>query len=153
METDYTAAASPAIQGGAEDTRRSLQRFLPDGSVFFVEGLGRITSRVTNVDLDAALGRIETARIDREAPEISATLSAATSDSATALIRGNQYMYTLTDPTVKPLVSYVLGDRLNIHDPPQVDAPARLADFEVTVTPERTDYELTFVPPEIEGSS
>lgn len=148
METDYTAAVTPAIQGGSQDTRRSLQRFLPAGSTFIVEGLGRITSRITGSDLTNALGRIESARIDREAPSIEATQTAATGDMINALIRGVQYVYTLTDPIEPPGVAYVLGDLLNIHDPPMVDDSARLADFEVAVSPERTDYELTFVPRE-----
>lgn len=148
MGTDYTLAPSPAIQGGAEDTRRSLQRFLPSGSVFMVEGLGRVTYRTVNSDLDSALGRIETARIDREAPTQQAVQTAALSDSAEALIQGVQYQYTLTDPIEIPGSAYVLGDWLNIHDPPLVDTTARFADYEITVTPTRSDYTVTFIPVE-----
>lgn len=149
MQTDYSAAVSPAIQGGAADTRRSLQRFLPEGSNYLVEGLGRITSRASNAGLDAALGRVESSRILREAPAMTAVASAAVQDTANALANGVEYKYTLVDPQSRPLVAYQLGDLLAIHDPPLVDDNGRLADVVVSVAPEVTEYEVTFVKEEV----
>jgi hypothetical protein len=147
MKTDYTAAPGPAIQGGSQDTRRSLQRFVPEGTDVMVEGLERITSRAQNAGLVSSLGYIETSRIDRELPEDAS--DAAATDAANLVTHGVQYQYTLTDPVETYGVDYLLGDLLTIHDPPLVDAPGRLADVEVTVSPFATHYEVTFIPEEI----
>lgn len=145
MMTDYTAAASPAIQGGASDTRRQIQRFIPDGTNHMVEGLGLNTARATNTGLDTALGRIESSRIDRELPSLGSVATAAAQDAANTLADGVQYGYELTDPQSRPLVAYLLGDLLSIHDPPDVDDEARLADVTVVSAPESTTYQVTFV--------
>lgn len=145
MQTDYSALSSPAIQGGSSDTRRSLQRFVPDGTNHLVEGLARLTSRATNTGLDSALGRIETSRIDRELPSDTSVSSAAAQDAANTLANGVQYQYTLVKPQSRPLVAYQLGDRLAIHDPPQVEDDARFADVEIAVSPTVTEYEVTFI--------
>lgn len=145
MQTDFSAAASPAIQGGSSDTRRSLQRFIPDGTNHLVEGLGRITARATNAGLDSALGRIEASRIDRELPSEVGVASAAAQDALNTLASGVQYQYTLVDPQSHPFVAYQLGDRLAVHDPPLVDDSARVADVEVSVSPTVTEYEVTLI--------
>lgn len=145
METDYTSAASPAIQGGASDIRRGLNRFVPQGSDTMVEGLGRVTARARNTALMSAMGRIEASVLDRDAPDLSAAASAASSSMSQALTDGDSYSYTLAGSIQdQPLVDYVLGDLLTIDDPPEVSTSARLVDVTATFTSRSTEWEVQF---------
>lgn len=147
MGSDFTAAARPALQGGATDVRRSVQAFLPDGTDLMVEGLERITSRARDGDLVAALGRIESSRLDRELPDMSATIDAADQDADNTLINGVSWTYTMVDPQDEPLIDYNLGDALTVHDPPLVDATGRCIDIVVVMNPTAVEYAVTFTPP------
>ncbi len=152
MKTDYTAAQTPAIQGGASDVRRQIRRYLPTGTDLMVEGEERITSRDRDGDLVTALGRIEGSRIDRELPSQEAVIAAAFEDKTDAVVSGLSYVYTLVDPADEPLSAYVLGDLLTIHDPPEVTDEARLVDIEVVATVEQTVYETEWIPATAVGS-
>lgn len=146
METDYTTAANPAIQGGSSDVRRGVRTFMPVGTDLMVEGLQRVTARAANATLVGALGRIESARLDNELPSLEATSDAVDEDTTYSLLDGVTYPYTLADPVDIPLFAYKLGDRLTIHDPPVVDTDGRLADVEATITPSGLIVEAVFLP-------
>ncbi len=152
MKTDYTSAQSPAIQGGAEDVRRSIARVAPDATDHLVEGPGRITARYRDTALESALGLIEASRLDRDLPDLTAIFDAAYEDSLAALTGGVAYVYDLTDPSEMPLVAYLLGDLLTIHDPPEVDDGARLVDVAGTTTAFETLVGVQFVPATAAGS-
>jgi len=152
MKTDYTSSASPAIQGGSQDVRRSIVRVLPNASNSLVEGEQRLTARYSEADLISAIGRIEGSRLDRELPSLTSALSAAYEDSLDALVSGLAYSYELVNPPDVPLVAYVLGDLLTIHDPPNVEDEARLIDVEMVVTPIQTIWEVQFIPATAAGS-
>jgi hypothetical protein len=85
-----------------------------------VEGEGRVTSRYTDTTLETALGRIESGRLDRELPSVEATTEAAYADANDFLVDGLAYQYDLVEPQDIPLVAYIIGDLLTIHDPPEV---------------------------------
>lgn len=152
MKTDYTAAASPAIQGGSQDVQRSIQRVLPLGTDSMVEGLLRLTARYRESDLATALGLIEASRLDRELPGLDAIIDASYEDALASLVGGLSYSYSLVDPPDLPLVAYQLGDLLIIEDPPEVSDEARLIDVEVVVTPQSTIFEVQFIPATAAGS-
>lgn len=152
MKTDHATAGRPAIQGGSSDTRRSIRRALPEGTEFLVEGLGRVTSRDRNLDLSTALGRIETARLDRELPSIEAVVAAAFSDASEAIPAAQSYGYTLAEPADTPLVDYRLGDLLMVHDPPEVSEESRLVDVIGSFTPSAAEYEVELIPATAAGS-
>jgi hypothetical protein len=152
MTIDYTAAAFPAIQGGAEDVRRSIARVLPNATDHLVEGLGRITARYRDTALESALGLIEGSRLDRELPNLTTIFDAAFEDSLAALTGGVTYVYDLTDPGEMPLVAYLVGDLLTIHDPPEVEDEARLIDVIGTATAHQVIIGVQFAPATEAGS-
>jgi hypothetical protein len=152
MKTDYTAAQSPAIQGGAEDIRRSIARVLPAATDHLVEGTDRITARYRDTDLTSALGLSEGSRIDRNLPGEVSIFDAAFEDSLDALIGGVTYIYDLTDPSEMPLVAYLVGDLLTIHDPPEVEDEARLIDVIGTATAHQVIIGVQFAPATEAGS-
>lgn len=152
MGTDYSGDPWPGVQGGAEDTERKVEQFFPSLSHSMVEGQGRLTARSTSSDLVSAFGRIELARLDREAPSEQAVTSGAGLDLVKALESGIQYGFGFTDPETVPFVDFELGDTLMIHDPPYVSGPGRLAEVQVVADPvEGTTYETIFLPPEETG--
>lgn len=152
MKTDYTSAASPAIQGGSSDVTRQILRVLPSGTSAFVEGEGRVTSRYTDTTLETALGRIESGRIDRQLPSLDAAADAAYADANDFLVDGLAYGYDLVNPQDLPLVAYQIGDLLTVHDPPIVEDSARLIDVEVVMLPQRTIIGVQFSPATAAGS-
>lgn len=152
MATDYSSSAAPAIQGGSSDVRRDVRRFIPRGTNFMVEGIGRITAREDSTGLESAIGRIEASRIDRELPSQASVADGAFQDAEDALSNANAYVYELVDPQDTPMVDYVVGDILLIHDPPDVDDVARLIDIEIVDTPQATAYETHFFPTTAAGS-
>lgn len=152
MQTDRTSDASPAIQGGSADVRRSIQRFMPTGTDLLVEGLERRTSRERSDALADALGRIESSRLDRDLPNQTTVNVAAASDVLNALPGALTYTYTLVAPPDVPLVAYDLGDLITIHDPPEVDATGRLVDVTYTKDTRRDEWTVVFYPPELAGS-
>lgn len=151
MKTDYTSAASPAIQGGSSDVRRAIRRHLP-ATDYMVEGESRITARDRDSDLLTALGRIESSRLDRQLPSQSATADAAFEDKVDAIPNSSSYSYVLVNPQDEPLTDYVIGDLLTIHDPPQVEDSARLFDITATFSPGAEEWEVDFVPATAVGS-
>lgn len=151
MSTDYTTAASPAIQGGSSTVRRRIVRFLPQTD-FLVEGEDAITSRDRNTDLITALGRIETSRLDRELPNTAAVQDAVFEDKQDAIPNSSSFSYVVVDPQDEPLTDYVVGDILTIHDPPEVEASGRLMDVVGSFTPSQQEWELDFVPLTASGS-
>ncbi len=151
MKTDYTASASPAIQGGSSDTRRLIRRFLP-ATDYMVEGEERITSRDRDADLVSALGRIESSRLDRELPQQEAIIAAAFEDKVDAIPNSASYDYTLVNPQDEPLTDYVIGDLLTIHDPPDVEDEARLVEIVGSFTPNLEEWEVSFAPATTVGS-
>jgi hypothetical protein len=152
MKTDYTAAQSPAIQGGAEDIRRSIARVLPPATDHLVEGTDRITARYRDSDLTSALGLSEGSRLDRDLPGKVAIFDAAFEDSLASLTGGVVYIYDLTDPSEMPLVAYLVGDLLTIHDPPEVEDEARLTDVVGTATAHEVIIGVQFTPATEAGS-
>jgi len=143
MQTDHTSQPSPAIQGGTTDTRRQIRRFLPSTAVM-VEGLGRITARADN--LTGVLGRIESARLDRELPDQGSVSAAAAEDINDAELVSQTWVYTLTDPREIPLDAYKIGDLLTVHDPPDADGPARFVDVVARFASEPTEWDTSFEP-------
>lgn len=152
MQTDYTTAAAPAIQGGSSDVVRQIRRILPSGTELMVEGLGRVTARDRNSDLVTALGRMESARLDRELPSLQAAAEAVFADASNVERTGKTYSYTLVDPQDEPLTDYLIGDALTIHDPPEVSDEARLVDVTATFTPNRAEWTVIFEPRTASGS-
>jgi len=145
MSTDYTAAASPAIQGGSSDVRRSIRRFVPGGTDTLVEGLGRVTGRARDAGLVTALGRIESARISREAPDLTAAADAADASIAAALTGSEALSYVLAGTLQdEPLSDYIIGDLLTVEDPPEVSASGRLVDVVCSYTPSVVEWETQF---------
>jgi hypothetical protein len=144
MMTDYTAAASPAILGASEDTRRQLRRFLPF-SAHAVEGEGRTTGRAENAGFISALGKIGGERIDKTVPGVDAAVIAATEDRDDALLTGESWDYEFTDPQIVPLTDYTLGDLLTVHDPPEVDGVGRVWDITAVFSPERERWEVEYL--------
>lgn len=145
MGTDYTAAASPAIQGGSSDTRRSIRRFLPLTD-HLVEGERRLTARARSVSLISALGRRESSVLDRELVDLTNVAAAAGVLSASAVQQGLSWVYTLGDPAVVPLAGYRVGDRLVVHDPPEVDNQARLVGVTGSFSPDSDEWEVELIP-------
>ena len=143
MSTDYTAAAGPAIQGGANDVDRQVRRFRPSSS-FTVEGVGRLVATVQDATLMADFGKIAAQRLDREAVDATGVLAAASGDANDALITGQIYSYELVAPQETPGVAYILGDILTIHDPPEADGPGRFWDWTATFTPEMVTHKVQF---------
>jgi hypothetical protein len=151
METDYTSSITPAIQGGQADTDRAIQRFLPP-TEFMVEGTNRVVARARNAALQGALGKVGSARLDRQLPTEDAVGSAVAEDAADAVAAGLTYPYTITLPTSGPtgadvpLDAYVLGDALTIHDPPEVDDGGRLWDVTAVFSADKTEWNVKFLP-------
>jgi hypothetical protein len=151
METDYTSSITPAIQGGQADTDRAIQRFLPP-TEFMVEGTNRVVARARNAALQGALGKVGSARLDRQLPTEDAVGSAVAEDAADAVAAGLTYPYTITLPTSGPtgadvpLDAYVLGDALTIHDPPEVDDGGRLWDVTAVFSADKAEWNVKFLP-------
>lgn len=152
MKTDYTTAASPAIQGGSQDVTRQILKVMPTGTHALVEGEVRLTSRYTETTLETALGRIEAPRLDRKLPNLVATQAAAYADANDFTVNGLAYAYGLVDPQDIPLAAYQIGDLLTVHDPPTVEDSARLVDVEAVITPTRQLVEVQFAPATAAGS-
>jgi hypothetical protein len=146
MSVDHTAAVSPAIQGGANDIRRGIRRFLPGGSDSMVEGQGRTTGRARNNNLINAIGRIESARLDRELTNSRAAQEAASEGIDQILDSTKGLQYTVAgDLQAEPLSAYQLGDLLIIEDPPEVSAlAARFVDVVCSYTPASTEFDIQF---------
>jgi hypothetical protein len=152
MKVDYSGAASPAIQGGSSDTRRRLAKFLPATS-HMVEGLSRVTARRTDSALESALGRIEGSRIDKELPAVSSVIAAVFEEATDALVGSLSLFYTLVDPADEPLSSYVVGDAINVIDPPDVPiVESRVLDVQASITPARSEWEVELSPTTATGS-
>lgn len=150
MGTDYTSAQSPAIQGSASDVGRSIRRFMPSATNHLVEGEGRITARRDTVGLEAAVGRIEGSRLDRQLPV--SVAQAAQQDATDTTSNATPYGYVLVAPQEAPLAAYDMGDVLTIHDPPEVDDAGRFIDVQIVDTPNSTIYEVQFFPTTPAGS-
>lgn len=145
MGTDYSAAATPAIQGGSSDTNRRIRRFLPN-TWHMVEGLQRLTARASDAGLLSALGFIGGERIARGLPDLAGVEAAAAEDATTTVIAGDYWSYELVLPQAVPGTDYVLGDTLAVHDPPEVDGTGRFWDWGATFTPEGGEtHEVQFV--------
>lgn len=145
MMTDYTAAATPGIQGGSTDVSRSVRRFVPGSTDILVEGQNRVTGRDRSADLMTALGRLEGSTINREATDFPSVSSAAAESVATGLSAGRSYAYTLVDPQDEPLSTYLIGDLLTIVDPPEIlDVDSRFVDVTATLTPLSVKWAVQF---------
>ena len=145
MSTDYTAAATPAVQGGASDVIRGIRRFTPGSTDVLVEGLERVTGRAQDAGLVTALGRIEGASINREAADLGAATLAATEGASLLETDSDSFSYTLVDPQDEPLTSYSLGDLLNIVDPPEIPiVGSRFMAVVATLTPNSVEWEVQF---------
>jgi hypothetical protein len=144
MGTDYTTAASPAILGASEDTRRQLRRFLPV-SDHVVEAGDRSTGRANNAGFVTALGKIGGERYDRTVPGVDAAVTAATEDRDDALLTGESWDYEFSDPRIVPLTDYTLGDLLTVHDPPEADGVGRVWDITAVFSPERERWEVEYL--------
>lgn len=134
-----------AIQGGANDVRRLIRRFLPDTD-YMVEGQLRVAARAADTALRSALGRMESARLVRELPSESAVQNAAIEDADNAEVSTEPWSYELVDPQDQPLTAYVLGDEIAVHDPPEADGQARLWEVTATFTPEAETWETDLLP-------
>lgn len=146
MHVDYTAAQTPAIQGGSQDTRRRIARFLP-ATDFMVEGLQRVTARFSQATLQTALGRIEASTLDRELPGLPSAVIAAAAAAADALPASLSLAYSLVNPTDLPLVNYLIGDLLNVIDPPTAPLiAARVMDVQASITPRSVTWEVSLSP-------
>lgn len=146
MGVDTTPSPGPAIQGGSSTVTRSIQRYLPRGSDFLVEGLERLTARVSNAGLVSSLGYMETGRLDNELTTLTGAGQAAAADSSQATALGVTYVYEVVNPASTPLAEYQLGDLLIVHDPPEVIDVGRFIDCQVVVSPNETVWEVTFIP-------
>lgn len=134
-----------AIQGGASDVRRMLRRFLPDTD-YMVEGRGRVTARAANTALRSALGRMESARLDRELPSEIAVRGAVAEDASTTETAVEPWSYELVDPQDQPGTAYVLGDEITVHDPPEADGQARFWEYVATFAPESENWDIDLLP-------
>ena len=146
MQTDYTAAQSPAIQGGSSDVNRVVARKAPSSTESLVEGLDRVTARDRDATLVTALGRIEGSILDRESPDLSAAQVRVSEQVATVLDQARSYSYTLAGTLQdEPLTAYQLGDLLNIVDPPEVPIVAsRFVDVTASITPQVVRWDVQF---------
>lgn len=138
------AAPDQAILGGSQDVNRQLRRFLPT-SDHLVEGEDRITARAYSVTLRSVLGRIETSRLGRNLPLMTAVTAAAIEDNQDALSAGSMWSYELVNPQAEPGTDYRLGDTIAVHDPPEVDGDGRLWDWVLTMSSERETNDVQLV--------
>ena len=139
------AAPDVTIMGGSDDTRRQIRRFRPQ-TVYVVEGAERGVAFAEANTLMTDLGRIEMARLVKEAAGEDGISHAAQQDAEDAPITGLVWSYRLTNPvTDQPLTDYVLGDTIMVHDPPEADGLARLWEVTVALSPERVEWDLDLI--------
>jgi hypothetical protein len=141
-------APAVTIHGGSQDTRRELRRFRPS-TAWLVEGANRVSARAETV---SGFGRLESARMDRTAPDMNATVREANQDKANATAIFDVWSYELTNPQDAPLYQYRIGDTLGVHDPPDVvNESGRLWELNMLVGQNAVTWDVDILKPEIES--
>lgn len=134
LGTDRSATVS--LIAGTSETRRLTAVKLPAATDVLVEGAGRVTSRVDDAGLLAALGRIEGASYQPDAEDVPA---AAAESLARAEIIQESYQLTLVSPDVRPLEAYRPGDIVRVLDPP-IDTPMRVMDVVLALNANQEEW-------------
>lgn len=134
LGTDRSASVS--LIAGTSETRRLTAVKLPAATDVLVEGAERVTSRVDDAGLLAALGRIEGASYQPDAEDVPA---AAAESLARAEIIQESYQLTLVSPDVRPLEAYRPGDIVRVLDPP-IDTPMRVMDVVLALNANQEEW-------------